>query len=72
MNIDLFAIAAEISIRKGYNGAMFGRAANEKLLGHYISTMGAEYIGILHKYHFGIQPAFALQIIERYDYEWLN
>ena len=46
----LFAIAAKKSLEYGYDGYMYGFAANEKLLKHYVDKLNAEEIGILHPY----------------------
>lgn len=66
----LFAIAAEKSIQWGYEGAMHGFAANEKLLKHYIDVFHAEYLGMLHQYQFFIDEDRAKQLLEVYHYEW--
>ena len=66
----LFAIAAEKSVEYGFDGAIHGFAANEKLLKHYIETLGAEYLGMLHQYQFFINEEQAKKIREVYDYEW--
>ena len=66
----LFAIAIDKSIKWGYEGAVYGYAADEKLLFHYIETFNAEYLGILHKYQFIIDEKNAQKILEVYNYEW--
>ena len=66
----LFAIAAEKSIQWGYDGLMYGYAANEKLLQHYVETLHAEFIGITHQYHFIIDEVAAKRLLEVYHYEW--
>lgn len=66
----LFAIAIDKSIDYGDKGAIYGYAANEELLNHYIETFGAQYIGIMHQYHFVINEHEALPIKEAYTYEW--
>ena len=50
--------------------AVYGYAADEKLLFHYIETFNAEYLGILHKYQFIIDEKNAQKILEVYNYEW--
>ena len=59
----LFAIAADKSIQWGYDGMMYGYAANEALLKHYVET---------HQYHFIIDEAAAKRLLEVYHYEWNN
>ena len=66
----LFAIAAEKSVEFGYEGAIHGFAANQKLLNHYMETLGAQYLGMLHQYQFFIDEDNSKKIREIYDYEW--
>lgn len=66
----LFAIAADKSKEYGYDGCLYGFAANEKLLKHYENKFGAEHIGIMHPYHFVINEQNAKHISEVYNYEW--
>ena len=68
----LFAIAADKSVEWGYNGLMYGYAANAALLKHYIETLYAEYIGITHQFHFIIDEEAAKRLLEVYHYEWNN
>ena len=68
----LFAIAINKSIEYNYQGYIYGFAADKKLLDHYIKTFNAEYIGMLHKFHFAIDEENALKIKENYNYEWTN
>ena len=66
----LFAIAADKSIQWGHGGAIYAFAANEELLKHYIDKFGGVYIGLLHRYHFGIPEENAKKMLEVYHYEW--
>lgn len=66
----LFAIAAKISIDLGYDGLMYGFAANKKLLQHYVSVFNAEELCIFHPYHFAIDEKTAKQLLEVYNFEW--
>lgn len=59
----LFAIAVDKSIQWGHGGAIYGFAANEELLNHYLERFDGEYIGTLHKYHFWIPDARAKKVI---------
>ena len=68
----LFAIAADKSIEWGYDGYMYGYAANAELLKHYVETLHAELIGIAHQYHFIIDEVAAKRLLEVYHYEWNN
>ena len=66
----LFAIAIDKSYDWGHNGVVYGFAANEKLLKHYIEKLNAIYLGVLHKFQFAIMEDEAKKIKEIYDYEW--
>lgn len=68
----LFAIAAQVSIDRGYDGYLYGFAANARLLEHYVGVFGAEHIGVLHPFQIAIDEVRARQIIEEYDYEWTD
>lgn len=68
----LFAIAAQLSEDRGFDGFLYGFAANKDLLMHYIETFGAEHLGILHPYHFMISDLNSRAIREAYDYEWTD
>lgn len=66
----LFAIACDKSKDWGYNGVVYGFALNEKLILHYIERFNAQWIGILHPYHFLIDEESANKLLEVYNYEW--
>ena len=68
----LFAITGKKSIEYGYDGDVFGFAADEKLLQHYVETLGAEAICMLHQFHFGIFDDQMKNIMEVYTYEWTD
>ncbi|MCM1044199.1 MAG: hypothetical protein NC417_01705 [Candidatus Gastranaerophilales bacterium] len=68
----LFAIAAQKSVSYGYDGYMYGFAADKKLLEHYVNTFHGEVIAILHPYQFAIDEQAAKEIMEVYDYEWTD
>ena len=68
----LFAIAAQKSIDYGFEGFMYGFAANQALLRHYVEVFNAEVIGVLHPYQFAIDEEGAQKILEVYDYEWTD
>ena len=68
----LFAIAAQKSVEYGYDGYMYGFAADQKLLDHYITAFDGEYIGMLHPYQFAIDERGAAKIMEVYDYDWTD
>lgn len=46
----LFAIAAKRSMDFGFDGYVYGFAANEELLKHYVEKLNAEVIAMLHPY----------------------
>ena len=62
----------ESLLEYGYEGFLYGFAANEKLLWHYSKVFGAIHVGILHPYHFMIDTVSAKKIREVYDYEWTD
>lgn len=68
----LFAIAAKKSKDFGYDGYVYGFAANEELLKHYVEKLNAEVIGMLHPYQFAVDETNARQIMEVYDYVWTD
>ena len=68
----LFAVAAQKSCEYGYEGFMYGFAADKKLLDHYVEIFNAEYIGVLHPYQFAIDEDNARKIREVYDFEWTD
>lgn len=68
----LFAITAQKSMEFGFDGLMYGFAANQELLEHYMEVFNAEFIGILHPYQFAIDEDNAKEIVEVYDYEWTD
>ena len=68
----LFAIAAKKSVDYGYDGLIYGFAANKALLDHYMKAFNGEYIGMLHPYQFAIDEVNSRKIMEVYDYEWTD
>ena len=66
----LFAIAVDKSIQWGYEGAVFGFAANKELVEHYVKAFGAFHLGILHEYQIVIEGEAARNLLEVYRYEW--
>ena len=68
----LFAIAADKSVEYGYDGFIYGFAANKDLLNHYMERFNAIHIGLRHPYQFMIDEANSKNIREVYDYEWTD
>lgn len=66
----LFAIAVDMSVKWGYDGFVYGYAANPELLQHYEKCFGAKHLGILHPYHFYIGEKEGRKILEVYKYGW--
>lgn len=66
----LFAIGAEKSIDFGYGGYMYGYAANAAVEKHYIRSLGAHHIGMLHPYQFEIDERAAAELLKKYNYTW--
>ena len=68
----LFAIAAKKSIDYGFEGYLYGFAANEKLLNHYVEKLKGEVIAILHPYQFAVDEKNSKEIMEVYRFEWTD
>ena len=67
----LFAIAAELSVKHGYDGYIFGEASNEKVLRYYIEDFRAFQLStIANPYQFMIEGENAQKLMEVYNYEW--
>ena len=66
----LFAIAADRSFALGYDGFIYGFALNKKILNHYIETLGATYLGVLHPYQFAVKTEASRKLLEVYTYVW--
>ena len=56
----------------GYDGYVYGFAANKELLDHYVQVFNGEVIGVLHPYQFAIDESNAKKIMEVYDYDWTD
>lgn len=68
----LFAIAAKRSFDFGFGGDIYGFAASERLLKHYITVLGANAIRRFHKYHFIVVDDAVNEIMEVYNYDWTD
>ncbi|MBQ8317563.1 MAG: hypothetical protein IJX85_04435 [Lachnospiraceae bacterium] len=66
----LFAVAIEKSFEFGWEGVVTGNPANEKLMDHYITNLGAIPIRTYPHYQIMIDEDSAIKIKEVYDYEW--
>ena len=66
----LFAIGAEKSLSCGYDGVMYGFAANETVMNHYIYKFGAENIPIQHPYQIIIDERAAQNLLNEYNFSW--
>ena len=65
----LFAIMAEESVNAGFGGFMYGKAANQEVMKHYIDTLGAVHIGDL---RFFIDEEAAQKLLDEYTFEWVK
>ena len=67
----LFAIACGISEKAGFGGAVYGDAANRKLLEHYCNKLGAFSMGT-HEFpnRIFIDEINGTKLLEVYNYEW--
>ena len=65
----LFAAAIEESVLHGNGGCVYGYAADEKLLKHYIKDFGAVHYPFAHQYHFVIEGKNAERLLKIYTFE---
>lgn len=66
----LFAAAIEESVKAGNEtGCIYGYAANQEVLNHYIENFGAVHMPITHEYQFIIDGEAAEQILSKYNFE---
>lgn len=66
----LFAIAGSESLKAGFGGAIYGYAANQKVLEHYMEKLNATHVGILHPYQFCVFEEQMQVIIKTYTYAY--
>ncbi len=67
----LFAIAAELSMRYGYGGRIYGYAMDQEIYHYYINKFGAEPLPrSIHPYGIYFNGEKTRKIREVYDYEW--
>jgi hypothetical protein len=65
----LFAIAAKISMEKGYGGFVFMDAKNTELVKHYNKALGAVLLGRPHPYRMFIDEEHAIKLLEMYTFD---
>ena len=69
----LFAIAGDLSVRRGYEGFVYGEAMDKKLLDYYCDNFGAEYFPSPKGPYGVLIPSAAMEnIMEVYSYAWSN
>ncbi len=66
----LFAIAGQESVKAGFGGDVYGFAANEQVMNHYVEKLNATPIMMLHPYHFMIYEEEMQNLIDTYTYEY--
>ncbi len=67
----LFAIAAELSFKYGYEGYIFGEASSEKVFDYYVEEFQAMQISTSYEpYRFMIDGENTQKLMEVYNYEW--
>ena len=66
----LFAIAGSESMKAGFGGAIYGYAANQQVLEHYVEKMKATHVGVLHPYQFCVFENEMQEIIKTYTYAY--
>lgn len=65
----LFAIAAKISLEKGYGGFLFMDAKNTELVKHYSKTLNAVLLGRPHPYRMLVDEENAIKLLKKYTFE---
>lgn len=65
----LFAIAADVSMKKGYGGYFFMDAKNLDLVKHYHEILGAILLGHPHQYRMIVTEENAQTLLEKYTLE---
>ena len=69
----LFAIAAELSMKKGYEGYIVAEAIDEELFQYYISEFGALSLPpLVNPYRFMLSDKMSKKLMEVYSYEWTD
>ena len=69
----LIAIAAEMSMRYGFNGWIYGKAMNEEVFKHFIQHHGALPLPkVIHPFALYFDGVTTKRIREVYDYEWTD
>ena len=58
------------SVKAGFGGAIYGYAANQKVLEHYMVKMNATHVGILHPYQFCVFEKEMQEIMKTYTYAY--
>lgn len=66
----MFAIAGSESMKAGFGGAIYGYAANQQVLEHYVEKMKATHVGVLHPYQFCVFENEMQEIIKTYTYAY--
>ena len=67
----LFAVAAEQSIKQGYDGWLYGFASNQKLAKYYCEELKAKPMPVMHPYQVVWDEDAARSILEVYNYDRL-
>ena len=69
----LFAIAAELSVKAGYDGFVVAEAMDQELFDYYITEFGALPLPpINNPFRFMISDSMSSRIREVYEYEWTD
>lgn len=69
----LFAIASELSVKKGFDGFVVAEAMDQELFDYYISNFGAAPLPPNNNpYRFMLSDKVTKKIREVYEYEWTD
>lgn len=70
----LFAIASELSVKKSYDGFIYGEAIDEALYHYYLEHFGAYPLPAINNnpFRFMLSDEVTSKLREVYNYEWSN
>jgi hypothetical protein len=69
----LLALASDISVKRGYDGFVYGEAIDEELFDYYCAEFNASYLPpINNPYRFMLSDAATKHLREVYNYGWTD
>ena len=69
-----YSIASELSVKKGYDGFIYGEAIDEALYHYYLEHFGAYPLPAINNnpFRFMLSDEVTSKLREVYNYEWSN